>query len=136
MTLVSVITVVVTAITILLLVRTYRGVPTEAFDERSAVYVTAFADSAYSWLESGNEGMLKTAASFLLLGSVLYVQVFSPDGVLLVDDRVQAASSLDLSVSSSDDLSSSLSRHRLDNGKPYIDFMSLSDKPPCTFSIR
>ena len=123
MVLVSVLVVTVTVITILLITHTYRGVLTEAFDERSAAYVAAFADSSYAWLDSGNEEMLRASASFLLLGSILYVQIVSPDGVKFVDDRVQAASSLDLSALSSDDISRGLSRHRLDSGKPYIDFI-------------
>ena len=123
MVLVSVLVVTVTVITILLIVHTYRGVLTEAFDDRSAAYVAAFADSANAWLESGDEGMLKTAASFLLLGSVLYVQVISSGGELIVDDRAQAASSLDLSVLSGGAFSRRLSVRRLDSGKPYIDFI-------------
>jgi DNA-binding winged helix-turn-helix (wHTH) protein len=112
-----------TAITIFLVMNTYRSVLTEAFDERSAAYVTAFADSAYAWLESGDEGMLRTSASFLLLGSVLYVQVVSSDGEIIVDDRAQVASSLDLPVLSGDDLRRTLRRERVEGTGTYIDFV-------------
>jgi len=122
MIIVSVVMVAVTALTILLLMHAYRGVLTEAFGERSAAYATVFANSAYAWLAAGDEGMMKTAASFLLLGSVLYVQVVS-DGLLVVDDRKQVASLLDLSVLSNGAATGSLSRHRLDGGTPYVDLI-------------
>lgn len=122
MTLVAVVTIAVTAITVLLLMHAYRGVLTEAFEERSAAYVTAFSASAHSWLAAGDEQMLNTAASFLLLGSVLYVQVIS-DGLLRVDDRVQAVEPLDLSVLSSTEIKRSLSWRKLDGGGEYLDLI-------------
>jgi len=122
MILVSVVTVVVTAVSVLLFVHSYRGALVEVFDERSAAYATAFADSAFTWLKSGDEEMLKAAASFLLLGSVLYVQVIS-DGSILVDDRAHAASALDLSPLLDGATTRRLARHRLNDGRRYVDIV-------------
>jgi len=73
-------------------------------------------------MESGDEEMMRTAASFLLLGSVLYVQVVS-DGLILVDDRAQAASSLDLPLLLDGVTSLTLARRRLNDGREYLDIV-------------
>jgi DNA-binding winged helix-turn-helix (wHTH) protein len=100
----------------------YRSVLTEAFDERSVAYATAFADSTNAWLAMGDEEMMETAARFLLLGSVLYVQVVS-DGEFLVDARVQAATPLDLPFFSLSSVSRTIVRKRLAGGPRYLDLI-------------
>jgi hypothetical protein len=100
----------------------YRSVLTEAFDERSVAYATAFADSTNAWLAMGDEEMMETAARFLLLGSVLYVQVVS-DGEFLVDARVQAATPLDLPLLSPSPMGQTIVRERLVGGPRYLDLI-------------
>ena len=100
----------------------YRSLLTEAFDERSVAYATAFADSTNAWLAMGDEEMMETAARFLLLGSVLYVQVVS-DGEFLVDARVQAATPLDLPFFSLSSVGQAIVRKRLAGGPRYLDLI-------------
>jgi len=115
-------TILVTAAAVSLFSFAYRSVLTEAFDERSVAYATAFADSTNAWLALGDEEMMETAARFLLLGSVLYVQVVS-DGEFLVDARVQVATPLDLSLLSRSSVGQTIVRKRLAGGPRYLDLI-------------
>ncbi len=122
MVVVAAATLLVTVIALLLFSLVYRSVLTEAFDERSVAYATAFADSTNAWLAMGDEEMMETAARFLLLGSVLYVQVVS-DGAFLVDARVQAATPLDLPLLSPSTIGEPIVRRRLTGGPRYLDLI-------------
>jgi DNA-binding winged helix-turn-helix (wHTH) protein len=112
----------VTVCAVILFSFVYRSVLTEAFDERSVAYATAFTDSTNAWLAMGDEEMMETAARFLLLGSVLYVQVVS-DGEFLVDARVQAATPLDLPFFSLSSVGQAIVRKRLAGGPRYLDLI-------------
>ncbi len=112
----------ITAVAVALFSFVYSSVLTEAFDERSVAYATAFADSTNAWLAMGDEEMMETAARFLLLGSVLYVQVVS-DGEFLVDARVQAATPLDLPFFSFSSVRGTIVRKRLAGGPRYLDLI-------------
>ena len=116
-------TVLVTLSAVILFSLVYRSVLTEAFDERSIAYATAFADSTNAWLTMGDEEMMETAARFLLLGSVLYVQVVS-DGEFLVDARVQAATPLDLPLLSPSLVGEPITRKHLTGGPQYLDLIA------------
>jgi DNA-binding winged helix-turn-helix (wHTH) protein len=116
-------TILVTVIAVVLFSLVYRSVLTEAFDERSVAYATAFADSTNAWLAMGDEEMMETAARFLLLGSVLYVQVVS-DGEFLVDARVQAATPLGLPLLSPSPIRQTIVRERLAGGPRYLDLIT------------
>ena len=115
-----VVIVLITAIAVSLFVHFYQTVVNEAFLERSAAYVAAFANTTDAWLEEGAEEMVKTAARFLLVGSALYVQVVSGDAVL-VDERIGAADSLHLIAPSVPVISRTVERCRLDHGPNYLD---------------
>lgn len=122
MVVVAAATILVTAAAVSLFSFVYRSVLTEAFDERSVAYATAFADSTNAWLAMGDEEMMETAARFLLLGSVLYVQVVS-DGEFLVDARVQAATPLDLPLLSPSPIVQTIVRKHLVGGPRYLDLI-------------
>jgi DNA-binding winged helix-turn-helix (wHTH) protein len=112
MVVVAAATFLVTVGAVILFSLVYRSLLTEAFDERSVAYATAFADST----------SMETAARFLLLGSVLYVQVVS-DGEFLVDARVQAATPLDLPFFSLSSVGQAIVRNRLAGGPRYLDLI-------------
>ncbi len=122
MVVVAAATILVTVAAVSLFSFVYRSVLTEAFDERIVAYATAFADSTNAWLAMGDEEMMETAARFLLLGSVLYVQVVS-DGEFLVDARVQAANPLDLPLLSPPSIGQTIARRRLAGGPRYLDLI-------------
>lgn len=122
MVVVAAATILVTAAAVSLFSFVYRSVLTEAFDERSVAYVTAFADSTNAWLAMGDEEMMETAARFLLLGSVLYVQVVS-DGEFVVDARMQATTPLDLPLLSPSLVGQTMVRERLVGGPRYLDLI-------------
>ena len=116
-------TILVTAVAVILFSLVYRSVLTETFDERSVAYAMAFADSTNAWLAMGDEEMMETAARFLLLGSVLYVQVVS-DGEFLVDARVQAAAPLDLPLLLPSPIGQTIVREHLAGGPHYLDLIT------------
>jgi DNA-binding winged helix-turn-helix (wHTH) protein len=122
MIVVAMVTILVTAVAVILFSLVYRSVLTETFDERSVAYAMAFADSTNAWLAMGDEEMMETAARFLLLGSVLYVQVVS-DEEFLVDARVQAAAPLDLPLLSPSLVRQTIVRERLAGGPRYLDLV-------------
>ncbi|MCK4393631.1 hypothetical protein KAX17_12065, partial [Candidatus Bipolaricaulota bacterium] len=117
---VPVLIVLITAIAVSLFVHFYQTVLNEAFLERGAAYVAAFANTTDAWLEEGAEEMVKTAARFLLVGSALYVQVVAGDAVL-VDELIGAADSLHLIAPSVPVISRTVERCRLDHGPNYLD---------------
>jgi DNA-binding winged helix-turn-helix (wHTH) protein len=96
--LVSVTIVFLTALALVLSIRTYDRLLDEAFRERSVAYAQAFAASAGTWLDPLNVPMLRAASQFLLVGSALYVQVALADGTV-IDERMEDALGLDLATS-------------------------------------
>jgi len=84
-----------TALASAVFLHAYQRVLDEAFQEKSAAYVLAFADAAHAWLARGDAEAARSAARFLLLGSALYVQV-AADGAVVVDERIPSADRLAL----------------------------------------
>lgn len=87
---VAVVVLLVTALVLVLFVRTHQRVLDEAFFDRSTAYAQAFAASARPWINVADVSMLQAASHFLLVGSALFVQVAS-GGELLIDERTSAA---------------------------------------------
>jgi len=87
---VSLALVLLTTMTWLLAVHTYRSIMLQSFRERSVAYVQAFASSAIPWLDPIQPAMLQSAARFMLVGSAQYVQIAS-GGQLIVDERTEGA---------------------------------------------
>ncbi len=93
-----------TALSSTLAVRTVHSLLNASFRERSLAYVTSFAASASPWFDPLQPAMLQSAARFMLVGSVQYVQIVW-DGDLLVDERAELSRYLDLEPVSPDAVS-------------------------------
>jgi DNA-binding winged helix-turn-helix (wHTH) protein len=84
-----------TVLAVILAVQGYRALLEETFRERGIAYTQVFAASAGAWIEPLNTEMLQAAARFLLVGSALFVRI-EVDGDLVIDERGEKATSLDL----------------------------------------
>ena len=116
---VAVTVILVTALALILAVQGYHTLLEETFRERSVAYAQAFAASAGAWVEPLNADMLRAASRFMLVGSALYVQI-ELDGTLIIDERGDEASTLDLpSAISSPSLQGETGR--LPSGASYLD---------------
>ncbi len=116
---VAVTVVLVTALALILAVRSYNTLLEETFHDRSVAYVQAFTASAEAWIEPLNTEMLQSAARFMLVGSTLFVRI-ELGGDLIVDEREEEAGSLDLPPvpSPSSPAGKTL---RLPSGRTYLD---------------
>lgn len=76
----------ITAVAVGLFAAAHRRALSETFRGQGIAFAVAFAAAAEEWLASGDREALQRAARLMLLGSVLYVQVFSADA-LHVDER-------------------------------------------------
>lgn len=84
-----------TAVSLTLAVRTVHSLLDASFRERSLAYVESFAASASPWFDPLQPAMLQSAARFMLVGSVQYVQIVW-NGELLLDERTESSMTLDL----------------------------------------
>ncbi|MFC2079200.1 winged helix-turn-helix domain-containing protein [Candidatus Bipolaricaulota bacterium] len=83
--------VVLTTMSWLLVMHSYRLLMQQSFRERSLAYVQAFASSSMPWLDPVQPVMLQSAARLMLVGSARYVQI-AIDGNLVVDERSESVS--------------------------------------------
>jgi len=93
--------VLLTTMSWLLVMQTYRSLMQQSFRERSLTYVQAFASSTLPWLNPVRPTMLQSAARFMLVGSGQYVQI-AIDGQLVVDERMERSLGTDLRLIPSD----------------------------------
>jgi two-component system KDP operon response regulator KdpE len=114
--------VLVTVLASAVFLHAYRRVLDEAFQEKSAAYVLAFADAAHAWLARGDVDAARSAARFLLLGSALYVQI-AADGAVVVDERTPSADRLALPAPNLSGGNRSLARGSGDGVPDYLDIV-------------
>lgn len=93
-----------TAVSSSLAVQKVHSLLDASFRERSLTYVESFAASAAPWFDPLQPAMLQSAARFMLVGSVQYVQIVW-NGELLLDERAESLMTLDLESVSPDAVS-------------------------------